>query len=237
MAASRIACGVSGIFGRPASAPASRDLHEQLVAGAARARRDVDARVAEQRLVLDHAFEARLAVGGLGQRLAVDDLRAADVGVDAVLAPQPVDDDVQVQLAHAADDRLSGLRVFVGVERRILVGQLLEPEVELLSLGLRLGLDGARDHRFVDVDALEDDRRLGRRQRVAGPRVLEPGRDDDAARAGALDRLAPVRVHGEQPRHLLVPARARVVDLVARAQHARVDAQVDRLAPLLHRRP
>ena len=110
----------------------------------ARARRDVHARVAEQRLVLDHALEARLAVGGLGQRLAVDDLGAADVRVDAIFAAQPVDDDVEVELAHAADDRLPGLRVLVDVEGGILVGQLLEPEVQLLALGLRLRLDRAR---------------------------------------------------------------------------------------------
>ena len=99
--------------------------------------------VAEQRLVLDDALEARLAVGRLGQRLAVDDLGTADVGVDAVLSSQPVDDDVEVELAHAANDRLPGLCVLVDVEGGILVGQLLEPEVQLLALGLRLRLDRA----------------------------------------------------------------------------------------------
>ena len=55
------------------------------------------------------------------------------------------------------------------------------------------------------------------------------------AGADALDALAPVGVHLEQPRHLLVLLQARVVDLVADRERARVDAQEDRLAPLVHR--
>ena len=61
--------------------------------------------------------------------------------LDAVLAPHAVDDDVEVQLAHAADDCLPGLRVLVAAEGRILVDQLGQREVELLLLRLRLGLD------------------------------------------------------------------------------------------------
>jgi len=44
-----------------------------------------------------------------GDGLAVGDLRLADVGVDLVLAPHAVDDDVQVELAHAGDHGLAGL--------------------------------------------------------------------------------------------------------------------------------
>src|SRR5437870_2289679 len=81
---------------------------------------------------------ARIAVGGLGQRLAVDDLRPPHRRLDAVLDPHPVDDDVQVQLAHPADDGLAGLRVFVPAEGGILVGHLRQGEVELFFLCLRL---------------------------------------------------------------------------------------------------
>ena len=48
---------------------------------------------------------------GLADRLAVGDLRAADVRVDVELAHQAVDDDLEVQLAHAGDERLPGLLV------------------------------------------------------------------------------------------------------------------------------
>ena len=40
-------------------------------------------------------------LGRLRDRLAVGDLRAADVRVDVELALEAVDDDLEVQLAHA----------------------------------------------------------------------------------------------------------------------------------------
>ena len=48
---------------------------------------------------------------GLRDRLAVGDLRPADVRVDVELALQAVDDDLEVELAHAGDQRLAGLLV------------------------------------------------------------------------------------------------------------------------------
>ena len=63
------------------------------------------------------ARAARLLLVGVGlgvlrgDRLAVGHLRRADVGVHAVFAPQPVDDDLEVQLAHAGQDGLAGLLV------------------------------------------------------------------------------------------------------------------------------
>ena len=54
------------------------------------------------------ADEAALGLGHrLGDALAVGHLRPAHVGVDLELAQQPVDDDLQVQLAHAGDDGLA----------------------------------------------------------------------------------------------------------------------------------
>ena len=97
-----------------------------------------------------------------------------------------------------------------------------------------LGLDGPRDDRLLGHDPLEQDGRLGRAQGVAGADVLEAHRHHDAAGPGPLDPLAPVGVHREQAGQLLVAPGARVLDLVARAEHARVDAQVDVLAPLVH---
>ena len=52
------------------------------------------------------------AVGRLGDRFAIGDLRLARVGVDLEFAEHAVANDFQMQLAHAGDDRLAG--VFVG---------------------------------------------------------------------------------------------------------------------------
>src|ERR687884_454495 len=99
-------------------------------------------------------------LGGLGDRLAVGHLGSADVGVDAVLAHQPVDDHLQVQLAHAGDDRLAGLGVGVDPEGGVLIGQLAQADAHLVLVLLGLGLDGHPDDRLGEDDRLQHDRVL-----------------------------------------------------------------------------
>src|SRR5207237_1109168 len=72
------------------------------------------------------ADESADAVGLALDRLAIGDLRLADVRVDGKLAQHAVDDDLEVQLAHAGDDRLGGLLVGVDLERRVFLGELGE---------------------------------------------------------------------------------------------------------------
>ena len=57
--------------------------------------------------------------------LAVRHLRLADVGFDAELALHAVDDDLQVQLAHAGNDGLARLFVGVHAERRVFLRQAI----------------------------------------------------------------------------------------------------------------
>ena len=65
------------------------------------------------------AFGFRVLANGL----AISHLRLADVGFDFVLAHHAVDDDFQMQLAHAADDGLPAVGIGVNLERRIFLGQ------------------------------------------------------------------------------------------------------------------
>ena len=130
-----------------------------------------------------------------------------------------------MQLAHAGDDRLSGLRIGEHAEGRILLGQLAERDAELVLVGLRLRLDRDVDHRVRELHALEDDRVLVVAERVARARVLEADRRADVAGPDLLDLLALVRVHLQQARDALALVLARVVDVRARLQHARIDAE------------
>ena len=110
-----------------------------------------------------------LALGGgtPAHGLAVGDLRPAHVGLDLELAHEAVDDDLEVQLAHAGDEGLPRLGVGAHTERRILHGELLQRERELFLVGLRLRLDCDRDDRLGKLHDLEHDGRLGVRERVA----------------------------------------------------------------------
>src|SRR5205814_7939722 len=94
----------------------------------------------------------------LRDRLAVGDLRPADVRVDLELAQEPVDDDLEVQLAHPRDERLPRLLVRADAEGRILLGEPLEARAQLVLVALRLRLDRDRDDRVREVHRLEPDR-------------------------------------------------------------------------------
>ena len=72
---------------------------------------------------------------GVLDRLAVADLRLMDLDVEVEVAQQAMLDDFQVQLAHAADERLAGFLAFDGAERGILPLQHVQRVGQLLALG------------------------------------------------------------------------------------------------------
>src|SRR5215210_7625767 len=78
------------------------DLVDELVPLARLGRARVDHRVAVLAAAAGLADELALdLLDGAAERLPVGDLRPAHVGVDRELAQQPVDDDLEVELAHA----------------------------------------------------------------------------------------------------------------------------------------
>ena len=71
------------------------------------------------------AYELALALDLAADGLAVGDLRLADVRLDLELALHAVDDDLEVQLAHAGDDGLPRLLVGADAERGVFLGEAL----------------------------------------------------------------------------------------------------------------
>ena len=183
---------------------AALDLVDEDEARAALAGNDADLDLAEL------ARAARLLLVGVGQvdRLreifAIGDLRSADIGLDLELALHAVDQDLEVELAHPLDDRLARFMVGGDAERRILARQAVERDAHLLLVGLGLGLDRDLDDRVGEFHPLEDDRRVGRAQRVAGGGVLEARQSDDVAGVGDLDVLAVVGMHQQHAADLFL---------------------------------
>src|SRR5581483_279120 len=171
-----------------------------------------------------------LALHLLRDRFAVRDLGLADVRLDLELALQAVADDVEVELAHAGDDRLAGLFVRVDAERRVLRGELLETDAELLDVGLRLRLDRDRDDGLREDHLLEEDRLLLVAERVARARVLQTDGRVDVARVGFRQLFTLVRVHTEDAADALALTARRVRDHRARRDRPRVDAEERQVA-------
>ena len=86
--------------------------------------------------------ELALGLHRLFEGLAVGDLRLADRRLDPEFALHAVNDDLEMQLAHAGDDRLAGFLVGAYTERRVFLRQPVErhPHLLLVDLSLRLGL-------------------------------------------------------------------------------------------------
>ncbi len=134
-----------------------------------------------------------------------------------------------MELAHAGDDRLSGVLVGPDLEGRILLRELGQRQTDLLLVGLRLRLDRQAQHRIRELDRLENDRALFGADRVAGADGLEADDRDDVAGARLLQLLALVGVHLKQATDALLATLGDVVDTLAGLQNAGVDAREHQL--------
>src|SRR5947209_4359842 len=144
-----------------------------------------------------------LALRRLRDRLAVGDLGFSDVGLDAELALHAVDDDLQVQLAHAGDDGLAGLLVGRDVEGRVFLRETRQSSSELVLVGARLRLHGDADDGRGELHRFEDNRLVLVADGVAGRHLPHAADGDDLARRSILDVLALVGVHAQQAAHAL----------------------------------
>ena len=170
------------------------------------------------------------ALDRLADRLAVRDLRLADVGLDLELALHTVDQHLEVQLAHTADDGLAGLLVRVDLEGGVLLRETLDGDTQLLLVALGLGLDRDLDDRRREVHGLQDHRVLVVAQRLTGGGLLQAHDGDDVAGAHRLDLLTLVRVHAVDLADALLLALDRVQHRGAGLQAARVDPDEGELA-------
>src|SRR5699024_3002571 len=162
--------------------------------------------------------------------LAVSNLRSTNVCLDLELALHAVNQNVEVQLTHTADDGLAGLLVQLHGEGRVLFRQLLDGGTQLLLVGLGLRLDGHLDDRIREVHVLEDDRVSGVGQGVTGCGVLQADECVDVTSGCAVNRLLLVGVHLEQLADALRIGLGGVDDLVAGLHSTGVDADVGQLA-------
>src|SRR5699024_7583001 len=158
--------------------------------------------------------------------LPVRDLRLAYVRLDLELALHAVHEDIEVELAHAADLRLARLLVEVDVEGGVLLHQLLDGGAELLLVALRLRLDGDEDDGVGERPRLEHDRVRRIAERIAGRRLLQTDERVDVAGEGLVDRILLVGVHLEELADPLLPPVRRIDDLVTGLDRAGVNAHV-----------
>ena len=133
-----------------------------------------------------------IAAFGLGlDRLAIGNLRLLGVDLHLVAPLEPFAEHLQVQLAHAGDHQLLGLRVAVQLERGVFLDDLVQRAGELAFVAAALGRHGQADHRRGKLDR----RQLQVAQRQAGVQLFDLGHGHDVARRGLVDRVRFAGLH------------------------------------------
>src|ERR1700694_4421634 len=209
---------------------AADDLVDELEALARLIWLDVDLGVAVLAATAGLPDEAPDAVRLALDRLPVGDLRLADVGVNRKFAQHPVDDDLEVQLAHSGDDGLGGLLVGPYLESRVFLGELRERLAPLLLVDLGAGRDRHADDRVRKDDRLEKDRVVLVGEGVPRRRLLQPDGRGDIARVDLGDLLAVVGVHLQDAADPLLGASGRIPDIGAGLERAGIDPKERQLA-------
>ena len=103
-----------------------------------------------------------------------------------------------MELAHSGDNGLTSLLIGVGLERGILLGELLKADGHLLLTGLGLGLDSDPDNGVGELHGLKHDLSLIVAEGVAGGGVLKSDAGGDITGIDNRDVLAMIRVHLKQ---------------------------------------
>ena len=168
--------------------------------------------------------------GRLGDGLLIGYLRLADVGFHLELTQESVDDDLQMELTHAGNDRLARLLVRVGLEGRVLFRQLLERDGHLLLARLRLGLDRHANDGIGEFHGLQDDGVLLVAERIAGRGVFQAHRRGDIAGIDLLKVFSVVGVHQQDAAQALTLSLGGVHDRLAGLQRAGIDTEETQLA-------
>ena len=164
---------------------AAEDLVRELKTLTALERPHLDFAVAELPVTASLFLVPALDIGTAADRLAIRNLRRMKLDLDLIALLQFADDDFQVLLSVAGEQKLFGLRIAVEVERGIFLEDSMYRRAEAVFIVAslrfnRVGDSGYRHHRFRIGD------RMGLvAERVARQGILELG---DGGQITGVDR-------------------------------------------------
>src|ERR1035438_7070444 len=193
-------------------------------------RRNGDAGVAVLALAAGLPDELALAFSVFGDRLAIRNLRSAGVGFHLEFALEAVNDDFQMQLAHARNDELAGFLVGETAERRIFFREPLQAFGQFVAILLGLRFDGHGNNWFREGRRFERHVEILIAQRVTGGDVAQTDERGDVAREHFVDVLAFAALDDHEAADAFAFARAWIVNVVALLEVTRINAEEHQLA-------
>ena len=209
----------------------ANDLVDDFDALALFVRLDLDDDVTVLAFAAGLTDEFTFGLGGLQDRFAVSDLRLARGRLDLEFALHAIANDVEVEFAHAGENRLTGVRIRFDLESGIFRDQALKSGAHLFLVGLRVRLDRHGDDRLGEGWRLEANVEILVAQRIAGDDVLHADDRANVARVGDVDFFAIDRAHQHEARNALGATGARIVQRHAPLELAGVDAVRTQVGP------
>ncbi len=162
----------------------------------------------------------------LANGFAICDLRTAHIGLHVVLAQHAVHNNLQVQLAHAGDQCLAGIRFGGNTESRIFLRQSLHGHGQLVLIGLGFWLDGHGNNRRWKLDGLQDHLLVFVAQRVASVDAFQSHARANVAGINLFNLFPLVGMHLQQAADPFSSALAGINHVAAGPQHAGVHPDV-----------
>ena len=209
---------------------AADDIVHEFVARARRLRFEPNLGVTVLPAAAGLADVLALGFGFLANGFAVGHLRLAYIRLDLVLAHHAIDDDLQMQFTHAADDGLPTVRIGVNFEGWVFLGKTPQRHAHLFLIGLGLGLDRNRNDGNRKRNRFQRDGMGFVANRVARADVLQTNRGADIARQNLVDVFALVGVHLEQAANALGASTSGAKHRIAGLNLAGINANEGQLA-------
>ena len=125
----------------------------------------------------------------------VSDLRLPDISFNFKLALHTVNDNFEMQLAHARDNRLERLRIRTDAKCRIFFRKPPECQTHFLLVCFRFWFDFQINDRLREHNPLKQNRVLWICKRIASSRPLEPDDCRDFSRIYFFHFFAVIRMH------------------------------------------
>ena len=168
---------------------AAEDFVGELEFFAAREWFHADPAIAELAVTAGLFLVAALHTGGAADGFAVRNFRRVQLHFDTIAAFQAADDNFEMLLAIAGEQKLFGHGVAIEAQRAIFFEDLVNGRAEAVFITAGFCGDGVGDGRFWDFNAFVDSATGFFAQRVAGERVFEFCDDADIASAQFCDGL------------------------------------------------
>src|SRR5690606_31184922 len=165
-----------------------------------------------------------LMINILGECFLVSNLGSALVNLYLEFTSESVDNNLEVQFTHTAEDGLTGLLVGMHTKSRILFDEFSDSHAELVSVGLFLRFNSVADNGLGEDHRFENNLALLVAKSISGFDILKSDDRSDITCLEAFDLVLLIRVHLEDTRDTLLVARPRIVHIRARLKNSGVSA-------------